>query len=269
MNLTESINKQSRDIDLKPLPEILKIINAEDKKASAAVAKALPQIARAVRLIVKKLGSGGRLFYVGAGTSGRLGMLDAAECPPTYGVPPTTVQAIMAGGQRAFLQAAESDEDDVASGMAEIKKRGINARDVVVGLSASGNTPFVRSALVAARKAGAATIAIICNARGTITDCADVIIRLLTGPEVIAGSTRMKAASAQKMALNMLSTAAMIKLGKVTGNFMTDMRPTNSKLKKRAAFIVQNVCGVDQVTAVKFLEKSDYNIRKAIHGLRK
>jgi len=268
MKITESVNTNSRNIDCKSISEILRIINTEDKQTSLAVGRALPEIAKAVELILERINAGGRMFYVGAGTSGRLGILDAAECPPTYGVSPETVQAIMAGGTAAFTKAVELAEDDDELGRAEIIKRGINAHDVVVGLSASGSTPFVRGALSAAKGAGAATVAVICNSKGTIPEHADVAIRLLTSPEVITGSTRMKAATAQKMTLNMLSTTVMIKLGKVTGNFMTNMRPTNGKLKERAIFIVQNVCDRSAITAKKVLKNNNYNIQKTINKLR-
>lgn len=266
---TESVNPRSRDIDLKSVPEILAIINAEDRTVADAVKQVLPEAARLVETIVEKLSAGGRLFYVGAGTSGRIGVMDAAECPPTYGVSCETVVAIIAGGAPAMMRAQETAEDDAESGKSEISAHEISAADIVVGLSASGRTAFVAGALAEARRRGAATAAVLCNDRGCVTKDADLVIALPTGPEVISGSTRMKAATAQKMVLNMVSTAAMIRLGKVTGNFMTSMNPGNRKLRDRARFIVGNITGIPEQEAEMLLERNQYNIRMAVDEFRR
>ncbi|MFA6175219.1 MAG: N-acetylmuramic acid 6-phosphate etherase [Phycisphaerae bacterium] len=267
MKLTESVNLQSRDIDRKSISEILKIINDNDKMVALAVENQLENIAFATEAIVERLKRGGRLIYAGAGTSGRIGFMDAAECPPTYGIPEDRIVAVIAGGEKALIKAAENVEDNESEGREDMKKLCVCEKDAVVGLSASGRTPYARGALAISKETGAFTAAIICNKAGGVLDYADVSICLLLGPEVISGSTRMKAGSAQKMVLNMLSTAAMIRLGHVTGNFMTEMRPTNRKLRERAVFIVGNVCGVTADTAGKLLLKNDFNIKKTIHSL--
>lgn len=267
MKLTESVNLQSKDIDSKSISEILKIINDNDKMVAFAVEKQLENIAFAAEAIVERLKMGGRLIYAGAGTSGRIGFMDAAECPPTYGIPEDRIVAVIAGGQKALVKAAENIEDNESAGHEDMEKLCVCEKDVVVGLSASGRTPYVRGALAISKETRAFTVAIICNQEGTVLDYADVSICLLLGPEVISGSTRMKAGSAQKMVLNMLSTTAMVCLGHVTGNFMTEMRPTNSKLIKRAVFIVCNVCGVNADTAENILRKNDFNIKKSICDL--
>ena len=265
---TEGVNPRSRDIDLKTTSEILSIINAEDATVAAAVKKALPEIVPVVDLIVEKLDAGGRLIYVGVGTSGRLAVQDAAECPPTYGVPVETVTAIIAGGVDAMIHPVESAEDDAAAGTAAIVEAGVNPNSLVLGISANGNTPYVCGALAEAKKRGAATAVLLCNKSGKIEDNADLAIHVLTGAEVISGSTRMKAGTAQKMVLNMLTTAAMIRLGRVTGNFMTAMQPINAKLRKRAVFIVSNVTSLPPKFAEKALDTNNWNIRAAIQELR-
>jgi N-acetylmuramic acid 6-phosphate etherase len=265
---TEGVNPRSRDIDLKTTSEILSIINAEDATVAAEVKKALPEIVPVVDLIVEKLDAGGRLIYVGVGTSGRLAVQDAAECPPTYGVPVETVTAIIAGGVDAMIHPVESAEDDAAAGTAAIVEAGVNPNSLVLGISANGNTPYVCGALAEAKKRGAATAVLLCNKSGKIEDNADLAIHVLTGAEVISGSTRMKAGTAQKMVLNMLTTAAMIRLGRVTGNFMTAMQPINAKLRKRAVFIVSNVTSLPPKFAEKALDTNNWNIRAAIQELR-
>jgi len=229
-----------------------------------AVRKELPQISRAVDLIVEALTNGGRLFYIGAGTSGRLGVLDASEIPPTYNVPARIVQGIIAGGRRALTHASEGAEDSAPQGRRDLAARRLKARDVVVGITASGRTPYAIGALEYARKIGAATIAIACNANPEIARVADVSIAPVTGPEVIAGSTRMKAGTAQKMVLNILSTAAMIKLGHVHGNYMINVQMTNAKLKIRGARILQEILGIDKAAAVRLLRESRNNLKAAI-----
>lgn len=266
---TEAVNPRSRDIDRKTLPEILRIINDEDHLVADAVKRVLPQGALLVERIAEKLAGGGRLFYVGAGTSGRIGVMDAAECPPTYGVSPDSIIALIAGGPEAVFRARETAEDNAGEGKALMEFHAVCGKDIVVGLSASGSTPFVAAALKEARARGAATAAVLCNAGGSVTENADLAIPLLTGPEVITGSTRMKAASAQKMFLNMVSTAVMIRLGKVTGNFMTSLKPRNKKLRERACFIVSSVTGVSQETSEKLLERNQYDVRETVNALRK
>jgi len=265
---TEAVNPRSRDIDLKNIQEILHIINEEDKSVAAAVAAVLPEAAALVELIVEKFAGGGRLIYIGAGTSGRIGVLDAAECPPTYGIAQNRIVAVMAGGANAVFNAAETAEDSEAGGKTALAELDVSARDVVVGLSASGRTPFVAGGLFFARERGAATAVVVCNKTSCLAEYADIAIKLLTGPEVISGSTRMKAATAQKMFVNMVSTAAMIKLGKVTGNFMTCMRPGNSKLLERAKFIIHNITGVPLREAEVSLRENDGNIRQTVNMLR-
>ena len=268
-SLTESVNPNSKDIDLKSIPEILNIINQEDMLPQIAVQKNLPQIAEAVETVVKSLQGSGRLIYYGAGTSGRIGVVDAAEGPPTFSISREKVFAVIAGGYDAMVKAHETAEDEFDSGINSIISNNVNSNDAIIGLSASGNTPFVAGALQEAKKRGASTIAIINNDEGTVLDNADVKITLLTGPEVITGSTRMKAATAQKMTVNMISTTAMIKLGRVTGNFMTAMRPTNAKLRKRAKFIISSICNISEDEAEILLDSNDGNIRDAVNAFRK
>jgi len=262
--ITEQLNPDSVDIDSKSIPEILRIINANDRQVADAVARALPSIAEAVAVIVRRLEGGGRLFYVGAGTSGRLGIVDAAECPPTFGVSPELVQGVIAGGNRAVFRAREGCEDNERMGGRDLLRRGLCERDVVVGLSSSGRTPYVRGALRKARELGVSTIALICNESGSVCDYADVAISVVPGPEVITGSTRMKAGTAQKMVLNMLSTATMIRLGRVTGNMMTDMKVSCSKLRERARRMVMRMARVDADTADRALEEAQGDVRAAI-----
>jgi N-acetylmuramic acid 6-phosphate etherase len=265
---TEGVNERSRDIDLKSIPEILSIINAEDRKAVDAVESALPDLVPLIEKAVESLSGSGRIFYVGAGTSGRLGVIDAAECPPTYGFPAERFVGIIVGGLGSLVKAHETAEDDEANGRQVIAEHQVGSEDVVVGISASGGAPFVCGALREAHERGAVTGAILCNQDGPIAHEAEIVIRLLTGPEVISGSTRMKAATAQKMLLTSFSTTVMVKLGRVTGNFMTCMRPTNAKLRERAKFIVSNVTGVSEQVAGEALEKNGYDIRKTVQVFR-
>ena len=267
-SLTESVNPNSRDIDLKSIPEILNIINNEDMLVPLAVQKAIPEITLAVEAVVKSLESGGRLIYYGAGTSGRIGVVDAAECAPTYTISQEKVFAVIAGGYGAMVKAHETAEDEFDTGIQSIIENNVTELDTIIGLSASGNTPFVTGALQEAKKRGASTVGIISNAEGTVLDNADVKITLLTGPEVITGSTRMKAATAQKLTVNMISTTSMIKLGRVTGNFMTAMRPSNDKLRKRARFIVSSICDITEDAAGMLLEEHNYNIRESVNTCR-
>lgn len=262
--LTEQQNPRSMDIDRRSTLEILQIMNDEDTTVAMAVRRVLPAIAQAVDVITARLQQGGRLFYVGAGTSGRLGVLDAAECVPTFSVPPEMVQGVIAGGQRALVEAVEGAEDDREAGRADLLARGLGARDAVVGIAASGNTPYVLEALEYANEIGAATIALTCNSPALMLDTAQIAIPVLTGPEVITGSTRLKAGTAQKMVLNMLSTATMIRLGKVYGNLMVDVKVTNQKLARRARRIVSQVTGVSEEEAAALLARADNQVKVAI-----
>ena len=261
---TESDNPASSQIDTLSTSEIVALINAEDAKVAAAVEAALPQVARAVDLIVHALGAGGRLFYIGAGTSGRLGVLDAVECVPTFSAPPQLVQGIIAGGDAALTRAVEGAEDDPAQARRDMQARGASAADVVCGIAASGRTPYVIGALSYARELGAGTIAVACNPSSPISALAAVSISVDLGPEIISGSTRMKAGSAQKMILNTLSTAAMIRLGKVYGNLMVDVKVTNQKLAGRANRLVRQITGVDEPSAERLLAQSDMEVKTAV-----
>jgi len=261
---TERPNARTRDIDRRSTLEIVDAINAEDRRVAPAVARQRRQIAAAVELIVESLGKGGRLFYVGAGTSGRLGVLDASECPPTFGVPPSMVQGIIAGGRRALVRSAEGAEDRAADGAAALRKRRIKPIDAVVGIAACGVTPFVRGAIAHARKIGARTIFLTCAPESTEGVKADVIINPVVGPEVVTGSTRMKAGTATKLVLNTLTTTAMIKLGKVYGNLMVDLNATNAKLRDRAERIVMAVTELSRPQARKLLARARWRSKTAI-----
>ena len=246
---TEQPNRASAGLDLKSALEVARVINAEDATVAAAVQRALPQIARAIDLIADALQRGGRLIYVGAGTSGRIAALDAAECPPTFNVDPKTVQFIMAGGPAALAAALEANEDSRGLGEREMAKRKPGRNDVVVGIAASGRTPFTVAALGYARSKGAKTIAVACNRNTPLQKAADLAIVAEVGPEVISGSTRMKAGTAQKMILNMLSSGAMARLGYVYGNLMINVPPKNSKLAARGVSILQKAASVSRPIA--------------------
>jgi len=266
--LTEQTNPASADIDALDTTAILRAIQQQDAAVPAAVRAEIPNIALAVEAIVKALRQGGRLFYVGAGTSGRLGVLDAAECPPTFGVSRDTVQAVLAGGTRALTRAAEAAEDDASQGRRDLARRRIGPRDVVVGLTASGRTPYTLGALRYARTRRAATVAVTANPGSPVTRAARIAIVPKSGPEVLAGSTRMKAALAQKMVLHMISTAAMIRLGRVYQNYMVGVRPTNRKLVARACSIIASVTGVGRAAAARALRAAGLDVRLAIVMLR-
>jgi N-acetylmuramic acid 6-phosphate etherase len=253
---TEKRNARSRGIDRRSALGIVDIINAEDRKVAAAVRRQRRALAAAVDLVAERLARGGRLFYVGAGTSGRLGVLDAAECPPTFGTPPGMVQGIIAGGRRALVRSIEGAEDRAADGAAAARQRRIGKRDVVVGIAACGLTPFVRGAIAAARKAGAATIFVTCAPEALEFIGAEIFVNPVVGPEVVTGSTRMKAGTATKLVLNTLTTGAMIRLGKVHDNLMVDLRATNAKLRDRAERIVMEVAGVARPRARALLKKA-------------
>jgi N-acetylmuramic acid 6-phosphate etherase len=262
--LTERVNPASRDIDARSTPEILQIINQEDQKIAGAVAAEIPRIAAAVDAVGAAIRNGGRLFYIGAGTSGRLGVLDAAECPPTFHVSRDLVQGIIAGGEAALARATEATEDNPAEGKRDLMARGFTARDALVGIAASGRTPYVIGAVAAARELGALTIGISCTPDSELSRAVKIAITLLVGPEVIAGSTRMKAGTATKLVLNMISTAVMIRLGYVYGNLMVNVEPTNSKLEDRAKRIIAESAGVSYEQAGQLLGKSAGNVKVAI-----
>jgi N-acetylmuramic acid 6-phosphate etherase len=262
--VTEAVNQRTSNLDELDTLSLVTAINQEDKQVAGAVAKVLPQVAAAVDIIVDALKQGGRLFYVGAGTSGRLGVLDASECPPTYGVSPELVQGIIAGGYPALVRSSEGLEDSKEEARKDLRERGVRAGDVVVALAASGRTPYAIAALEEARAVGARAIAVTCNPGSPMEQIAEVTIAPVVGPEVVAGSTRMKAGTAQKMVLNMLSTATMVKLGKVYGNLMVDVRPTNEKLMERAKRIIMQAAGVDYETAGKALAESGNDVKVAV-----
>ena len=261
---TEQTNPASRDLDRKSSLAIAKIINAEDTKVAAAVKRALPSIARAIDLITAALKRGGRLIYVGTGTSGRLGALEAAECPPTFNVDPKTVQYVIAGGPKALGAAVEADEDSRKLGEREIGRKKPGKNDVVVGIAASGRTPFTIAAVEYARRRGAKTVAVTCNPGSALGRAAQVEIVLDVGPEVIAGSSRMKAGSAQKMVLNMLSSGAMTRLGYVYDNLMVNVHLKNEKLMERGISILQRAAGIDRATAEEALESARNNVPVAL-----
>ena len=261
---TEQPNRASAGLDLKSALEVARVINAEDATVAAAVQRALPQVARAIDLIADALQRGGRLIYVGAGTSGRIAALDAAECPPTFNVDPKTVQFIMAGGPAALAAALEANEDSRGLGEREMAKKKPGRNDVVVGIAASGRTPFTVAALGYARRKGAKTIAVACNRNTPLQKAADLAIVAEVGPEVISGSTRMKAGTAQKMILNMLSSGAMARLGYVYGNLMINVPPKNSKLAARGVSILQKAASVSRPIAQQALKAARNSVPVAL-----
>jgi N-acetylmuramic acid 6-phosphate etherase len=262
--LTEQTNPNTKDIDRRSTLEIVTLINGEDKKVAEAVARVLPQIARAIDLIVERLENEGRLFYVGAGTSGRLGVLDASECPPTFGVSTELVHGMIAGGDMALRSAVEGAEDDLHQAAIDLHTIGVSGKDAVVGISANGNTPYTLGALEFGQELGAATIAITCNEGSQVTQIADVSIVPVVGAEVIAGSSRMKAGTAQKMILNMLSTGTMIRLGLVYGNLMSNLKATNEKLRRRARAILAEETGIGDEEAARVFAASGDDLKLAL-----
>jgi N-acetylmuramic acid 6-phosphate etherase len=246
----------------------LRVINREDSTVAGSVLRELPHIARAVDAIAKSLERGGTLFYVGAGTSGRLGVLDAAECPPTFGTPAGMVRAIIAGGDRALRHPIEGAEDSAANGARDLRRAGLSAHDVVVGIAASGSTAYVLGALAFAQQKGAVTIGVTSNPRSPVAQKASISIAPDTGPEAIAGSTRMKAGTAQKMVLNMLSTAAMVRIGRIYGNWMVHVALTNQKLRRRGARILEEAAGVTLSTAEHALRQAGHNLPAALVMLK-
>jgi N-acetylmuramic acid 6-phosphate etherase len=262
--ITEQENLNTSNLSSLPLGEIIRVMNDEDTLVASAIGLVLPEVVQAVEGIVRRLQDGGRLFYIGTGTSGRLGVLDAAECPPTFGVSPDLVQAIIAGGYEACYRAVEASEDDAEAGEKDLLARGFRKGDVLVGIAASGQTPYTLGAVVYARRSGAFTVAITCAPRSPITDAAEVSIVPVVGPEVVAGSTRLKAGTAQKMVLNMLSTATMVKLGYVSGNRMTNVQTRNAKLRRRAVRIIMAAVGIDERGAIENLEKANGSLPAAL-----
>ncbi|MEG1225026.1 MAG: N-acetylmuramic acid 6-phosphate etherase [Hafnia sp.] len=261
---TEGRNTASENIDTLSTLDMLTIINQEDQKVALAVERILPQIAQAVDAITHAFAHGGRLIYCGAGTSGRLGILDASECPPTYGTPREQVIGLIAGGQTAILRAVENAEDNVALGEQDMIENQVGERDVVVGIAASGRTPYVIGAMKYARTQGATVVSLTCNANSAMSQLADIALEAVVGPEVVTGSSRMKAGTAQKMVLNMLTTGSMIRSGKVYGNLMVDVEATNAKLVQRQVDIVMQATDCDRSTAIKALSECERHCKTAI-----
>lgn len=262
--ITEKRNPNTLDIDSKSIEEILRIINNEDKQVPYAVEKEIPYIKQAVEILVQAFKNGGRLIYVGAGTSGRLGVLDASECPPTFGTDPEMVQGIIAGGYAALTRAQEGAEDKKEQGAIDLMKLNFTRKDVACGIAASRRTPYVVGAIEKAREIGAKTIYITCTPREEMNLAVDVAICPVVGPEVIMGSTRMKSGTAQKLVLNMLTTTAMIRLGKVYGNMMVDLMMTSKKLEERSKRTVMMVTGVDYKKAEAVLREADGHVKTAL-----
>lgn len=261
---TEQRNPNTEHIDRASTQEIVRMLHAEDCMVTKAMEKTLPAIAAAIDTVSSRLKDGGRLFYVGAGTSGRLGILDAAECPPTFGSSPQLIQGIIAGGPEAVFRAQEGAEDSLAQGASDLQNRNLCHKDAVVGLAASGRTPYVIGALQYAASVGAATIAISCNENAPINHLAEIAIIPIVGPEAITGSTRLKAGTAQKLVLNMVSTGTMIRLGKVYKNLMIDVKATNLKLKERAERIVMEATSVSREQSRHLLSQTSYDVKTAI-----
>lgn len=264
MLVTEQNNSDTFNIDICDTNELVEMINHEDQKVSFAVRKQKRQIAESIDLAASRLREGGRMFYIGAGTSGRLGIVDASECKATYGVPGEMVQAIIPGGRDTIWDASDGDEDDFNEGFRQIEVYGITFKDIVIGITASGRTPFVLGALAGARKTGAATVGICNNPHTPIHEIAQITIAVITGPEVIQGSTRMKAGTAQKMVLNMISTGAMVRIGKTYHNLMVDLLANNEKLRDRAGRIVAQATGAGEEEARSVLRACGYHVKTAI-----
>jgi N-acetylmuramic acid 6-phosphate etherase len=261
--LTESVDARYADLDTLSVPELAELMNDADRTVPEAVRAALPQIVPAIEAVAQRLAAGGRLVYVGAGTAGRLGMLDASECPPTFNTTPEQVFAIIAGGPQALLTAVEGAEDDPVAGAAAIDEERIGPLDAVVGVAASGRTPFVIGAVTRARELGALTVGLSCHADATLSQAVALPIEVLVGPEVISGSTRLKSGTAQKLVLNMISTISMVRMGKTYGNLMIDVRATNHKLHERARRIVSQISSATHEDAAAALDASGNDIRVA------
>ena len=266
--ITEQENPRSQNLSSQSSREIVALMNEEDATVAAAVRLVLDDVAKAVDETAARLSAGGRLFYIGTGTSGRLGVLDASECPPTFGVSPELVQGVIAGGYDACYRAVEASEDDGNAGATDLQQRDLTDRDVVVGIAASGKTPYTVGAVTYARSIGAFTVALTCVPDSPITRAAELSIVPVVGPEVLTGSSRLKAGTAQKMVLNMISTATMVRLGYVSGNRMANLQPRNTKLRERAVRIVMAESNVDQAMAEKTLEACGWKIRDALRELK-
>jgi N-acetylmuramic acid 6-phosphate etherase len=266
--ITEQENPRSQNLSSQSSREIVALMNAEDATLAAAVQLVLDDVAKAVDETAARLSAGGRLFYVGTGTSGRLGVLDASECPPTFGVSPELVQAVIAGGYDACHRAVEASEDDGNAGRTDLQQRNLTDKDVVVGIAASGKTPYTVGAVEYARSIGAFTVGLTCVPDSPITRAAELSIVPVVGPEVLTGSSRLKAGTAQKMVLNMISTATMVRLGYVHGNRMSNLQARNTKLRERAVRIVMTESGVDQADATAALESSGWKIGDAVERLK-
>ncbi|MCB9871748.1 MAG: N-acetylmuramic acid 6-phosphate etherase [Planctomycetes bacterium] len=266
--LTEADNPASARLDTMSATEVVRLMNAQDAGVVAAVHLAEAAIAGAIEGIAQRLGSGGRLFYVGAGTSGRLGVLDAAECPPTFNSDPALVQALIAGGDRAVLAAVEGAEDDAMQGGIDLERRGLGAGDAVVGIAASGTTPYVRGALEYANRCGAFTVALTCNPESPLAAIAAHPITVVVGPEILTGSTRLKAGTATKMVLNAISTAVMVKLGKTYGNLMVDLQATNHKLRQRALRLVCRLANLDPRAGASLLDRCGQDLKTSVVAAR-
>lgn len=262
--ITEEINPDTQMIDECSTEEMLRLLNREDAKVPAAVAAEIPQIVKAVDILHRLLKNGGRMIYIGAGTSGRLGVLDASECPPTFGVDPSLVQGHIAGGDMALRVAVEGCEDDAEEGIALIERCGVTDKDAVIGISASGSAAFVIAGLKRAAELGAATIGVVNNKNSKLSEVCDVCIAPVVGPEVIMDSTRLKAGTATKLVLNMLTTCTMVKLGKTYNNLMVDLKASNKKLYDRSIRIIKAATGADAETATEFLHKASMNCKLAI-----
>lgn len=261
---TEQRNEKAANLDKMTPIEIVQLMNEQDCTITDAVKASLEEIAKTIAAAEQSLKEGGRIFYVGAGTSGRLGVLDASECPPTFGVSPDMFVAIMAGGSRAIYEAVEGAEDDTSQAVYDLKEKSLNKKDMLIGLSASGRTPYVKSALEYAVSIGCRTASIACVAESEIGKVAAIAIEVITGAEVLTGSTRLRAGTAQKMVLNMISTGTMVRMGKVYGNLMVDLKPTNEKLKSRCIRIFKEATGLDDNAAIHYIEAYDGNLRQAI-----
>ncbi len=261
---TESRNPHSRRLDRLSTVQVLRLINSQDKLVPLAVARVLPQITPVVESLVKSFRSGGRLIYAGAGTSGRLGVLDAAECPPTFGVPPRLVSGIIAGGRQTLVRSREGVEDDVSAARADIRAKRLTSRDTVIGIAASGRTPYPLAVLAEAKKAGATTAFIVCNAANERPDFVDFWITPVVGPEVLTGSTRMKAGTACKLILNMISTTAMVQIGKCYGNLMVDLRATSAKLVERSRRILVESLGISYAESSRLLRNAHGEVKTAL-----
>jgi N-acetylmuramic acid 6-phosphate etherase len=262
--VTESPHPDSGELDSLPLEKVLSIMNAADAEIASAVQREIPRIASAVEAIAAAIEHGGRLRYIGAGTSGRLGVLDAAECPPTFGVSPDLVRGIIAGGEASLSKASEASEDDAEQGARDLMSAGFTKSDVLVGVAASGRTPYVLGAIARARSIGAITCGISCTPNSELSRAVDFPIEPVPGPEILAGSTRLRAGTATKLVLNMISTAVMIRLGHVYGNLMVNVQPTNRKLEDRARRIIEQATGVSYERAAELLESSGRSVRTAI-----